>query len=264
MDNPMKSSFWMLCILIDLWPYVEDNLTQLQCNLFSIGPGEYFRSLVAQQKTHLWTQRNLCDSPNDAHDRYISNHLFAQLVDRHCIDDRGPIKLFCDDFRPQNIIVDPTTLGIKAVLDLEFTTAMPSQFASEPPWWLSLAGPDSYLVRGLTLDHFVEAYMYEPRLDQFLAAMEQAEKTHPAAEHHKPLSRLMRESWRSKRFWFNYAARKPFDIDDIFNDCLKDGNASIESLDEETRAGLDAFVEAKMKQLKAYDTDCARHLESAG
>lgn len=102
---------------------------------------EYFQSLVSEQKTHLWTQRNLCGSQLEAQDRYISRHLFAQSVDRHCIDNCGPFKLFCDDFRPQNILVDPTTFRIKAVLDLEFTNAMPGQFASDPPWWLLLVGP---------------------------------------------------------------------------------------------------------------------------
>ncbi|KAF2768909.1 phosphotransferase enzyme family protein-like protein [Teratosphaeria nubilosa] len=219
---------------------------------------EYFQSLIAQQRTHLCTQRNLCSSPTNAHDRYISHHLFAQLIDKHCTHDRGPFKLFCDDFRPQNILVDPTTLRIKAVLDLEFTNAMPSQFASEPPWWLLLVGPDSYLIRGLSLAGFVEAY--EPRLDQFLGAMERVEETREVADHHVPLSRLMRESWRTKRFWFNYAARKPFDVDEILEDCLKEGRGGVESLDDETRAGLDAFVEAKMEQLRAYDSDCARCL----
>lgn len=218
----------------------------------------YFQSLIAQQKTHLWTQRNLCSSPVDAHDRYISRYLFAQHVDRHCIDDRGPFKLFCDDFRPQNIIVDPTTLRIKAVLDLEFTNAMPSQFASEPPWWLLLAGPDSYLLRGRTIEEFVEAY--EPRLEQFLEAIARAEKTQGVPNCHKSLACLMRESWATKRFWFNYAIRKPFDVDEIFNSCLKEGSASVELLDNQSRADLETFIETKMKQLEAYDNDCTIHL----
>lgn len=217
---------------------------------------EYFQSLTVQHKIHLWTQRNLCEDPADARDRYVSRHLFAQLIDKHCTDDRGPFKLFCDDFRPQNILVDPNTLRIKAVLDLEFTNAMPSQFASEPPWWLVLAGPDNYVIRGRSIAEFIEAY--EPRLDQFLEVMERVEKTRGTSDCHRPLSCLMRESWATKRFWFSYGARKPFDVDEFYNGCLKDDNDGVDCLNEETRAGLEAFVETKMKQLKAYEEDCAK------
>ncbi|KAF2006817.1 phosphotransferase enzyme family protein-like protein [Amniculicola lignicola CBS 123094] len=219
---------------------------------------EYFRYLMSEQKTHLWTQRNLCSSPVEAHNRYVSRHLFMESVDRHCIDNSGPFKIFCDDFRPQNILVDPTTLRIKAVLDLEFTNAMPSQYASEPPWWLLLVGPDSYLLRDRTIEEFVEEY--EPRLEQFLQAMKRIEEAGELSDGKKPLSCLMHESWVTKRFWFNYAARKPFDIDVLFDSCLREGSAGVELLDESARAGLEPFIEMKMKQLKGYDDECAQFL----
>jgi hypothetical protein len=179
-------------------------------------------------------------------------------VNKYCTDDRGPFKIFCDDFRPQNILVDPSTLRIKAVLDLEFTNAMPSQFASEPPWWLLLVGPDSYLLRNRTVEDFVKAY--EPRLEQFLKAMERAEKTTAGLNSDPPLSSLMRESWVTNRFWFNYAARKPFDVEVFFDTRLNHDSAGFESLNEETRAGLESFVQIKMKQLKAYDDECEKRL----
>jgi hypothetical protein len=219
---------------------------------------EYFKSLMFQQKTHLWTQRNLCGSRTEAIHRYTSRHLFAELVDKYCSDDRGPFKIFCDDFRPQNILVDPSTLRITAVLDLEFTNAMPSQFASEPPWWLLLVGPDSYLLRDRTIEDFVKAY--EPRLEQFLKAMERAEKATAGLSSDPPLSSLMRESWVTNRFWFNYAARKPFDVEVFFDSRLNQDSSGFESLNEETRAGLESFVQMKMKQLKAYDDECDKSL----
>ncbi|KAF2644206.1 phosphotransferase enzyme family protein-like protein [Massarina eburnea CBS 473.64] len=219
---------------------------------------DYFQSLISEQMTHLWTQRNLCSSPVEAHNRYISRHLFAQTVDKHhCINNTGPFKLFCDDLRPQNILVDPNTLRITAVLDLEFTNAMPSQYASEPPWWLLLVGPDSYLLRDRTIAEFVDAY--EPRLEQFLRAMERVEVGRRGLEGEKALSCLMRESWGTKRFWFNYAGRKPFDVEVFFDWCLKEGGGGgVEALGEEVREGLVRFVEVKMEQLKAYDEECAK------
>jgi hypothetical protein len=69
----------------------------------------YFQYLMTEHKTHLWTQRNICGSPTEARDRYISRLLFAKLPDKHCVNDSGPFKLFCDDFRPQNILVNPET-----------------------------------------------------------------------------------------------------------------------------------------------------------
>ena len=219
---------------------------------------DYFKSLIYEHITHLWTQRNLSTNPKDAQKRYIARYLFAQLVDKYCIDDCGPFKLFCDDLRPQNILVDPKTLRITAVLDLEFTNAMPGQYSSDPPWWLLLAGPDSYLFRGHTIEEFVAAY--EPCLEQFLQAMQRAERARGTLHNEMPLSSLMRESWLTKRFWFNYAARKPFDVEVLFDNCLNEGGASVESLDEKVRAGLEPFVQMKTKQLTAYDEDCKKFL----
>jgi hypothetical protein len=219
---------------------------------------DYFKYLIHEHMTHLWTQRNLSTDPKNAQERYIARHLFAKLVDKYCIDDCGPFKLFCDDLRPQNMLVDPKTLRIIAVFDLEFMNAMPGQYPSEPPWWLLLAGPDSYLFRGRTMEEFLIAY--EPRLEQFLQAMRRAERARKKLHDNKPLSDLMRESWLTKRFWFNYAARKPFDVEVIFYNCLN-GRADIESLeDEEVREGLEPFVKMKMEQLRAYDEDCKKFI----
>ncbi|KAF1912802.1 phosphotransferase enzyme family protein-like protein [Ampelomyces quisqualis] len=216
---------------------------------------EYVQYLTTEHKTHLWTQRNICGSPLEARDRYVSRLLYAKSIDKHCMNDNGPFKLFCDDFRPQNILVDPETLRIKAVLDLEFTNAMPSQFASDPPWWLLLVGPDSYLLRDHTPEEFVEAY--EPRLQHFLQTMERAEVARPGAGDAQPLSSLMREAWATKRFWFDYAARKPFDVKVIFDNCLNESGAGIESLDKEACEGIDPFVRMKMQQLRTYDAECS-------
>ncbi|KAJ4312203.1 hypothetical protein N0V94_007572 [Neodidymelliopsis sp. IMI 364377] len=179
-------------------------------------------------------------------------------IDRNILDNVGPFKLFCDDFRPQNILLDPETLRIKAVLDLEFTNAMPPQFASDALWWLLLVGPDSYLFRDRTLEEFVEAY--EPRLEHFLQVMERVERARDGAGGTQPLSKLMRESWNTKRFWFNYAARKPFDVEVFFDKYLNESNAGIGSLDEGAREGLEPFVEMKMKQLWTYDEERSKAL----
>ncbi|KAF2471052.1 phosphotransferase enzyme family protein-like protein [Lindgomyces ingoldianus] len=219
---------------------------------------DYFKSLTQSYMTHLRTQRNFCTNPKAAEELYVSRHLFTQLVPKYSINDRGPFKLFCDDFRCQNMLVDPKTLRITAVLDLEFTNAMPEQYASESPWWLLLVGPEAYLSRGRTMAEFKAAY--EPRLEQFLRAMQRAERAKGLAINERSLSSLMLESWQTNRFWFNFAARKPIDVEVLFDNCLNEDGAGLESLDKDARAGLSPFVKMKMEQVRAYDRDCKQLL----
>jgi hypothetical protein len=64
---------------------------------------------------------------------YIASHLLPKLVQKYGMSGDGPFKLFCGDFRSSNILMNPKTFKVTAVLNLEFTNAMPSQFASDPP-----------------------------------------------------------------------------------------------------------------------------------
>lgn len=211
---------------------------------------DYIRHLLHQHQTHLKTQRNLCSSTEEARDRYISRHLFAHSTLRNWPWDNGSFKLFCDDFRPQNVLVDPETLTVKAVLDLEFTNSMPRRYAHEPPWWLLLRGPETALDRHKTraaLDGFKEAY--ESRLLVFLHAMKHAETLRgPVNEDEESLSELMSQSWKTQSFWFSYAARRPFHVEAFFDRYLRED----ESLDEQTLAGLHDFIEEKKRQWIEY------------
>ncbi|KAK2802798.1 hypothetical protein FQN50_007204 [Emmonsiellopsis sp. PD_5] len=221
---------------------------------------EYFRSLADQHLFHFHTQRNLANDSEDARKRYIARHLFQQLAASNYINDKGPFKLFCDDLRPANILVNSETLQITAVLDLEFTNAMPAQFASDPPWWLLLVGPDMWLERGYTMEQFVT--QYTPRLEQFLDALEQVEaekyRRKPSV---KRVSELMRKSWASGEFWFNFAARKSLDVDAMFYHQLDmiyyGGKASVDLLDDKVRGDLESCVRRKMVQKRAYEEACA-------
>lgn len=220
---------------------------------------EYFKSAAEQHLVHLHTQRNLATDPEDAQRRYIARHLFQQLAAKNFINDNGPFKLFCDDLRPANILVNSETLQVTAVLDLEFTNAMPAQFAYDPPWWLLLVGPDMWLERGYTMDEFV--LQYTPRLNQFLHALEQVEAEKSKRDPGIPFSQLMRDSWESGDFWFNFAARKSLDVDAIFYTQLDRlhfrNNASLGLLNDKTQARLELFIQSKMEQKKAYDQELA-------
>ncbi|KAI9704074.1 MAG: hypothetical protein M1836_006935 [Candelina mexicana] len=218
---------------------------------------EYFQNLANEHLIHLQTQRNLADDLEDAQKRFIARHRFKQLIPQYCVEDAGPFKPFCDDMQPSNMLADPKTLRITALLDFEFTNTMPAQFAYDPPWWLLLLGPDMWLEHR-TMEEFLARY--EPKLEQFLRALERVEaksesRGKQAGGPH--LSTRMRDSWRTGRFWFDYGIRKSFDVDAVYWAALHEGSVSVDSLDDETRAGMESIKQMKMKQLKAYKEECA-------
>ncbi|ROT35350.1 hypothetical protein SODALDRAFT_346305 [Sodiomyces alkalinus F11] len=218
---------------------------------------DFFKHVAHEHLTHLHTQRNLAASPEVARARYIARHRYLQLVDHYCSaeDDAGPFIPFCDDFRPANMLVNPKTLEITAVLDWEFTNAMPAQFSYDPPWWLLLADPGSWVDRNAVQDF---RDLYEPRMEQFLRALEavEGEERWDDRGHDRRLSVRMRRSWETGRFWFNFASRKSYDVDTIYWRVLHDGGDAAELLDPEVRAEMDAEVE-KMTQLREYREECA-------
>ncbi|KAF4455102.1 protein kinase-like domain [Fusarium austroafricanum] len=159
------------------------------------------------------------------------------------------------------MLIDPSTLRITAILDFEFTNSMLAQFTYDPPWWLLLRGPDVWLDRN-SMDEFLARYV--PRMEQFLRALERVEETsamsgHKELEMEPRLSTRMRDSWKTGRFWFNYAARTCLDMDDIYWHTLHDQvhGDGFDLLDEVTRAQLEPLVLMKMEQLKAYDKERA-------
>ena len=218
---------------------------------------EYFQNLVNEHLIHLRTQRNLADDPEDAQKRFIARHRFKQLIPQYCIEDAGPFKPFCDDLQPSNMLVDPKTLQIIAVLDFEFTNTMPAQFAYDPPWWLLLLGPDMWLERR-SIEEFLTRY--EPRMEQFLRALERVETISESRGKQAGgpcLSVRMRDSWKNGRFWFNYGIRKSFDVDAVYWAALHNGSAAIDWLTNETPAEMESIGHIKMEQLKAYQEECA-------
>jgi aminoglycoside phosphotransferase (APT) family kinase protein len=61
---------------------------------------------------------------------------WQQVIPTHgVVDNSGPFRVFYDDLRPSNMLVNPKTIRITALLDFEFTNVMPAQFAYDLPWW---------------------------------------------------------------------------------------------------------------------------------
>ncbi|CAG8036535.1 unnamed protein product [Penicillium olsonii] len=220
------------------------------------------KSVANEHLIHLWTQRNLADDAEIAQERFIARHRFAQLVSNYYPEDCGLFIPFCDDLRPSNMLIDPETLRITAILDFEFTNAMPAEFTYDPPWWLLLSGPEMWLER-CAMEEFLT--LYEPRMEQFLRALERVE-IEMASEVKRPdvssLSARMCDSWRTGRFWFDYAARKSFDVDTIYWAALHNDGAGVELLDDKARAEMEPFTQLKMEQLKAYKEECSARFSS--
>lgn len=102
-------------------------------------------------------------------------------------------------------------------------------------------------------------------MEQFLRALEQVESEMALEVKQRvglSLSTRMRDSWRTGRFWFDYAARKSFDVDTIYWAALHRDGAGIELLDDEVRAEMEPFSKMKMEQLKAYKEECTARFSS--
>ena len=207
---------------------------------------ERARCLMINPETH----RNIgFEDENITWNRYIARHCFAKLVATYgTIDNLGPFRLFCDDMRPSNMLADPETMRITALLDIEFTNAMPAQYAYDLPWWLILGNPAILISEGKQA--FLD--LFEPRKEQYIRAMERAEGAFPLPLEEPRLSTRMRDSWDSGRFWFNLAARSSFDVDEIYWNFLHQDGRGVAMLDNAILASKEEFLKRKKDQFDAY------------
>ncbi|TVY29655.1 hypothetical protein LHYA1_G000890 [Lachnellula hyalina] len=186
--------------------------------------------------THFPTQR----PSDDCRNKYVARQLFLKLAKQghlstfgfaeddwsaqsqvkrqtstlsHAPSGTGSFRIWCDDLRPSNILLNKED-NIAAIIDWEFSYIAPTQFALDPPWWLLLNIPEWWKA---DIDDWTK--IYEVRLKTWLRAIETAEneKSEEGIETSSTrLSKHMRESWETGRFWLNYAARKSWAFDTIF------------------------------------------------
>jgi aminoglycoside phosphotransferase (APT) family kinase protein len=217
---------------------------------------DYFEALATQQLCHLRTQRN--DAATDEADcrkKYIARCLFRKIARDISTEYRnGPFRLFCDDFRPSNVLISDTNLTIAGVIDWEFAYVAPAEFTYTAPWWLLLQSPEDW---ESDLTEFLARYT--PRLRVFLEALRECE-----AEKLKDgtlldsqcLSERMAQSMENGLFWVCLVARYSSMFDEIywsFIDRMYYGPfTSIEDriglLSEEEQSNLHEFVRVKMQQ----------------
>jgi len=108
----------------------------------------YFEVLAELHLLHLRSQRNEADIladvdaevlADDFRRKFVARFLFRKLVrdqeqrKQWIFYDDGPFPVWCDDFRPENVLVDEAEC-IAGVVDWEFTYTAPVEFSYAPPW----------------------------------------------------------------------------------------------------------------------------------
>ncbi|KKZ63057.1 hypothetical protein EMCG_02558 [[Emmonsia] crescens] len=220
---------------------------------------EYFVTLANYHLQHLKVQRNdaIIDEA-DCRKKYVARCLFRKIAREFCSPyDNGPFPLFCDDFRPSNVIVDKD-LNIRCLIDWEFCYAAPAEFTHCSPWWLLLARPEDWIAG---LDDFLAKFL--PKHEIFLEVLreyeqEQVDSQEPSRNSEKPLSEHMRESMETGLFWFCLAARSSFGFDNMYWNFIDQRHFGkfntlderLELLTEEERNDLEPFVQLKLEQKK--------------
>ncbi|TPX10793.1 uncharacterized protein E0L32_008182 [Thyridium curvatum] len=187
---------------------------------------DWYKALADMQMATLLFQHNdIVSSEDDCRTKYVARQLFRRLAKQGRLstfgfsgsktagatlpapDGSSSFRLWPDDFRPANVLVHDERIA--GIIDWEFTYAGPTQFVLDPPWWLLIEVPEMW-ENGI--DDW--ASVYERRLETWLLEMERAEKDMRPGS--LLLSAYMRESWKTGRFWLNYAARKSWAFDTVY------------------------------------------------
>jgi hypothetical protein len=180
--------------------------------------------------------------------------------------ENGPFKLWCDDFRPANVLLNDDH-HLAGVVDWEFTYAAPVEFSYAPPWWLLIEKPEFW-------SEGIEDWtrVFERRLETFLEAMRQCEDMGDQQGQCR-LSDRMRQSWKTGDFWVVYALLHSFAFDAIYWQKIdqrffgptktKDPNEAWKErsylLDQNQRSEMERLVTTKLEEMEdrvlAWDPD---------
>lgn len=224
---------------------------------------DYFRTLAMQHLLHLrLQQRDAVSSEEDCRKKFTARCLFLNLMEKIFPQHpQGPFRLYCDDFRPSNVLVDRNTFRVSGVIDWEFTYAAPAEFTYVAPWWLLLQSPEDW--EG-DLNQFLNRY--SPRLRAFLEVLSDYEnkltKQHLLSES-QLLSPRMEHSMDTGLFWVCLAARYSSMFDEIYWTFIDPWYyGTFTSLDDRIRL-LDQEQQRDMNELVRHKTGrCTQDNES--
>jgi hypothetical protein len=231
----------------------------------------YIECLAQLNIQHLIHQRNdAVHSADDCRRKYVARQLFYKLAKDKRLsapcNENGPFKLWCDDFRPANVLLNDDH-HLAGVVDWEFTYAAPVEFSYAPPWWLLIEKPEFW-------SEGIEDWtrVFERRLETFLEAMRQCEDMGDQQGQCR-LSDRMRQSWKTGDFWVVYALLHSFAFDAIYWQKIdqrffgptktKDPNEAWKErsylLDQNQRSEMERLVTTKLEEMEdrvlAWDPD---------
>lgn len=225
---------------------------------------DYLLEIAEQNILHLEKQRNSISSTADARLKYTARYLFRAITPNFVSRkyNQGPFKLFCDDSRPGNILVDDS-FKITGIIDWEWCYTAPYQFTYAPPRWLLLKEP-AYWNYDPDKEDLLSVYL--PKLELFLRILEEQEhlEQHSRSSTDASLSSLMRQSMADKTFWFNEAARDSFALDHIywsrldpfcFGPLCDPDERSDSVCSADIHKDLDNFIDRKLEQLRQYNLE---------
>jgi hypothetical protein len=208
----------------------------------------YLEILADLHIKHLSNQPNdsIC-SESDCRQKFLARILFRNLARAKklmpSINEHGPFKIWCDDLRPANVLLD-SEYRIVGMIDWEFTYAAPSEFTCTPPWWLLLEKPE-FWAEGITS----WARAYEAPFRIFLSALRKQEDIcidRGDLKRDQRLSSRMEQEWATGRFWVLYAATRSFAFDVVFRQIL-------DSVYFGSRSSWDECWERRMQLLSPND-----------
>ncbi len=239
---------------------------------------EYVDFVLNQQSIQLWTLPNInapYEHKNDgdcarsseeiARLRYEARNRFKQLSnspDLRLRDYLGPFRAFNPDLDTRNMTVDTLTGQILGVFDLEFTNAMPAEFACDPPLSLFRTLPGPALNAGF-FPWFLREY--EPLLKEFLDAMRR-EELKLESKPQTPLSTMMRNSWVTKRVWFNFALNQCDYVDAIYWAVLHDLHPGgvVPELPAGVKAEMERYAQETKFKMAEYQDSLDSYMRKAG
>ncbi|RFU32980.1 hypothetical protein B7463_g3313, partial [Scytalidium lignicola] len=154
------------------------------------------------------------DDEADCRKKYVVRYLFLKIARNFwtATYDHGPFPLYCDDFRPTNIIVE-SELNISGVIDWEYCYAAPVELTYCSPWWLLLKHPDNWT----DLRSFLEEHL--PRHKLFIQVLQDEEHEmiqRGDISERQRLSVGMAQSLENGHFWFCLAATSSYGFDEIY------------------------------------------------
>ncbi|RKL47555.1 hypothetical protein BFJ72_g1787 [Fusarium proliferatum] len=236
----------------------------------------------------VFQHNDLVTSEDNCRNKYVSRQIFRRLA-RHgklssfgfaedtwssqpsrilpetlspCPPNSGPFRLWGDDFRAGNVLLDDSD-EIAALIDWKYTYAGPAQFILDPPWWLLLETAEMW---SPDLNDWKKTY--ESRLGIWLSPMEKAEASMGKPAYNTfpvPLSRYMRESWQTGRFFLSCAARRSWAFHSMYWNFLDERffgdrdpgvvkgdlwTTRIDLLSDDERAAMEPFIQRKMAEIK--------------